>query len=70
MVEEMVREFETDLSCRMVTASRSGKGLVVRVEDGTCSQVVSVEYRCQDDVWLRKSILLDRMREQKMVPRA
>ena len=69
-IEEKVGECETDLSCRMVTASRSGKGLVVRVEDGTCSQVVSVEYRCQDDVWLRKSILLDRMMEQKMVPRA
>ena len=30
-IEEMVREFETDLSCRMVTASRSQEGLVVIV---------------------------------------
>ena len=41
--EEMVREFETDLSCRRVTASRSQEGLVVMVEDRTCSLVVSVE---------------------------
>ena len=42
-IEEMVREFETDLSCRRVTASRSQEALVVMVEDRTCSQVVSVE---------------------------
>ena len=41
----MVREFETDLSCRMVTASRSENELVLRVEDGTCSQVVRLKYR-------------------------
>ena len=60
----------------MVTASRSEEGLVVMVDDGTCSQVVS-EYTAQDtntqeepgnckhfiDVWL------DRMREQGMVAR-
>ena len=40
-IEEMVREFETDLSCRMVTASRSQEGLVVIVEDGTCCWMVS-----------------------------
>jgi hypothetical protein len=40
-MEEMVRQFETDLSCSMVTASRFGEGLVERVQDGTtCSQVV------------------------------
>ena len=27
-IEEMGREFETDLSCRMVTASRSQEGLM------------------------------------------
>ena len=47
-IEEMVREFETDLSCRMVTASRSQEGLVVIVEDGTCCWMVSVEYRAKD----------------------
>ena len=54
-----------------------------RVEDGNCSQVVSVEYRGQDtntqeeagnnkhfiDVWVRNSSLVDRMREQEMVAR-
>ena len=44
-IEEKVGECETDLSCRMVTASRSENGLVLRVEDGTCSQVVRLEYR-------------------------
>ena len=52
------------------------------MEDGTCSQVVSVEHSGQDtntqeeagnnkhffiDVWVRNSILVDRMREQSMV---
>ena len=51
------------------------------VEDGTCSTVVSLEYRGSDtitqekgwnnkhfiDVWLRNRILVDRMREQEMV---
>ena len=46
--EEMVREFETDLSCRRVTASRSQEGLVVMVQDRTCPQVVSLEYRGKD----------------------
>ena len=72
---------ESDLSCRMVTASRSEDGLVVRVEDGTFSQVVSVEYRGQDTntqeeagnnkhfiyVWVRNRSLVDRVREQEMV---
>jgi hypothetical protein len=44
-IEEKVGECETDLSCRMVTARRSANGLVLRVEDGTCSQVVRLEYR-------------------------
>ena len=80
-IDEMVREFETDLRCRMVTTRRSEEGLVVMVENGTCTQVVSVEYRGQDtntqeeggnfkhfiDVWLRNSILVDRMRGQEMV---
>ena len=35
--EDIVYWFETDLSCRMVTASRSEDGLVVRVEHGTPS---------------------------------
>ena len=65
----------------MVTASRSEDGLVVRVEDGTFSQVVSVEYRGQDTntqeeagnnkhfiyVWVRNRSLVDRVREQEMV---
>ena len=69
-------ECDTELSCRMVTAGRSDDRLVVKVEDWTRSQVVSVEYRGQDtntqeetgnnkhslDVWLRNSILVDRMR--------
>ena len=44
-IEEIAGECETDFSCRMVTASRSENGLVLRVEDGTCSQVVRLEYR-------------------------
>ena len=44
-IEEIVGECETGLSCRMVSASRSENGLVLRVEDGTCSQVVRWEYR-------------------------
>ena len=44
-IEEKVGECETDLSCRMETASRSENGLVFRVEDGTCSQVDRLEYR-------------------------
>ena len=44
-IEEIVGESETDFSCRMVTANRSENGLVLRVEDGTCSQVVRLEYR-------------------------
>ena len=47
-IDEMVREFETDLRCRMVTTRRSEEGLVVMVEDGACSQVVIVQYRGQD----------------------
>ena len=80
-IEEIVGECESDLSCRLVTASRAEDGLVVRVEDGTCSQVVSVEYLGQDtntqeeagnnkhfiDVWVRNCILVERMREQEMV---
>ena len=44
-IEEIGEECETDISCRMVTASRSPEWLVVRVEDVHCSQVVIVEYR-------------------------
>ena len=44
-IEEIAGECEKDLSCRMVTASRSENGLVLRVEDGTCSQVVRLEDR-------------------------
>ena len=46
-IEEIVGECETDISCRMVTASRSQEWLVVWewVEDVHCSQVVIVEYR-------------------------
>ena len=72
-IEEIVGECETDL--------RSEDGLLVRVEDGTCSTVVSLEYRGSDtiiqekgwnnkhfmDFWLRNSILEDRMRDQEMV---
>ena len=47
-IEEMVRESETDLRCSMVTARRSEEGLVVMVDNGACSQVVSVEYSGQD----------------------
>ena len=32
------------ISCRMVTASRYQVGLLMRVKDGTCSQVVIVKY--------------------------
>ena len=44
-IEEIVGECETDISGRMVTASRSQEWLVVWVEDVHCSQVVIVEYR-------------------------
>ena len=80
-IEEILGECESDLSCRLVTASRAEDGLVVMVEDGTCSQVVSVEYLGQDtntqeeagnnkhfiDVKVRNCILVERMREQEMV---
>ena len=33
--EKIVGESETDLSCRMVIASRAGGGQVDRLEDGT-----------------------------------
>ena len=36
-IEEIVGECETDISCRMVTASRSQEWLVLRVEDMNCS---------------------------------
>ena len=65
-------------------ASRSGEGLVVRLEDGTCFQTVNVEYRGLDtntqeearnykhiiNVWLMNRILVDWMRGQEMVARA
>ena len=69
---------------RSVTDFRYEDGLVVRVEDGTCSHVACLEYRGLDtikqeeagnnkhfiDVWLRNSILVERMRGQEMVAEA
>jgi hypothetical protein len=49
-IEEIAGECETDLICRMVTASRSENGLVLRVEDWTCSQVVRFEYRGKETI--------------------
>ena len=43
-IKDILEECETDRSCR----SRVEEGLVLRVEDGTCSQQVIVEYRGQD----------------------
>ena len=43
-IKDILEECETDRSCR----SRVEEGLLLRVEDGTCSQQVNVEYRGQD----------------------
>lgn len=49
-IKEIVGDCETYLSCKMVTDSRTEDGLVVGVEDGTYSQVVSADYRGQDTI--------------------
>ena len=80
-IEEIVEECETDLMCRVVTANSVQEGLVVRVEDGTCSKVLSMEYRGQDtmtqeeagnnkhfiDVWVENSSLVENIRQLDMV---
>ena len=67
----------------MVTPSRVEEGLVLMVEDGTCFQQVSVEYRGQDTrtregagnnehfiyVRVTSSVLLNRIGTQDIVPR-
>ena len=82
-IEDRLEECETDRSCRVVTSSRVEEGLVSMVEDGTCSQQVSVEYRGEDtrtregagnnkhfiDVRVTSSVLLDRIGRQDIVPR-
>jgi len=79
-IEEIVNECTTSLSCRVVTITRDEEWLVMRVEDGTCSQVVSMEYRGQDtmtqeeagnnkhfiDVWVRSLFLVDSIRRQSI----
>jgi hypothetical protein len=57
-----------------VIGFRYKDGLVVRMEDGTCSQVVSAVEETGNkklfiDVWLIINIPVDRMREQKMMAR-
>ena len=76
-IKDILEECETDRSCR----SRVEEGLLLRVEDGTCSQQVNVEYRGQDIrtqeeagnnkhfivARVTSSVLLDRIGKQDIV---
>ena len=80
-IKDLVEECVTDLSCKVVTVNRMQTGLVVRVEDGTCSEVLSVEYRGLDthtqeeagnnkhfiDLWVENKTMVDRMMEMLLV---
>ena len=80
-INEIVEECVTNLSCNVVTVNSIQVGLVVRVGDGTCSEVLSVEYRGQDtmtqeeagnnkhfiDVWVENEVMVDRLRELHLV---